>query len=84
MAPVQKTQRALPRPRGDPSKETSIWLEKLAEVDCKRSEYQEAFAADAVTLPELKAYLSQLDESRKTAEHRAADYKESSGARVRA
>ena len=77
MAPVQKTQDRCQRPRGDPSKETRIWVEKLAEVDCKCSEYQEAFAADAVTLPELKAYLSQLDESRKTAEHVACGSKES-------
>jgi site-specific DNA recombinase len=55
--------------RGDPSKEARIWVDKLAEVDHKRTKYQEAFAADAVTLPELKAYLSQLDETRKTAEH---------------
>jgi hypothetical protein len=39
------------------------------EVDRKRAKYQEAFAADAMTLPELKAYLAQLDETRKTAEH---------------
>jgi hypothetical protein len=55
--------------RGDPSNEARIWVEKLAEVDRKRTKYQEAFAADAVTLPELKAYLSRLDEIRKTAEH---------------
>jgi hypothetical protein len=41
----------------------------LVEVDRKRAKYQEAFAADAMTLPELKAYLAQLDETRKTAEH---------------
>jgi Recombinase zinc beta ribbon domain len=55
--------------RGDPSKEVRLWAEKLAEVDRKRTKYQEAFAADAVTLPELKAYLSQLDETRKSAKH---------------
>jgi hypothetical protein len=55
--------------RGDPSKEVRLWAEKLAEVDRKRTKYHEAFAADAVTLPELKAYLSQLDETRKSAEH---------------
>jgi chromosome segregation ATPase len=58
--------------RGDPNKEARIWAEKLAEVDRKRTKYQEAFAADAVTLPELKAYLAQLDETRKTAEHELA------------
>jgi hypothetical protein len=55
--------------RGDPGKEAKLWAEKLAEVDRKRARYQEAFAADAVTLPELKAYLSQLEETRKTAEY---------------
>jgi len=58
--------------RGDPSNEARIWVDKLAEVDRKRTKYQEAFAADAVTLPELKSYLSQLDETRKTAEHELA------------
>src|SRR5215216_5870539 len=55
--------------RGDPSKDAKLWAEKLVEVDRKRAKYQEAFAADAMTLPELKAYLTQLDETRKTAEH---------------
>jgi hypothetical protein len=41
----------------------------LVEVDRKRAKYQEAFAEDAMTLTELKAYLAQLDETRKTAEH---------------
>ncbi len=53
--------------RGDPGRETRIWADKLVEVDRKRAKYQEAFAADAVTLPELKAYLAQLEEVRKTA-----------------
>jgi site-specific DNA recombinase len=55
--------------RGDPSKDAKLWADKLVEVERKRAKYQEAFAADAVTLPELKAYLTQLDETRKTAEH---------------
>jgi site-specific DNA recombinase len=55
--------------RGDPSKDAKLWADKLVEVERKRAKYQEAFAADAVTLPELKAYLAQLDETRKTAEH---------------
>jgi hypothetical protein len=55
--------------RGDPRGEARLWAEKLAEVERKRSKYQEAFAADAVTLPELKAYLAALEETRKTAEH---------------
>src|SRR5215218_10651755 len=55
--------------RGDPSKDAKLWADKLVEVERKRAKYQEAFAADAMTLPELKAYLAQLDETRKTAEH---------------
>jgi len=58
--------------RGDPGREARIWTDKLAETDRKRAKYQEAFAADAVTLPELKAYLAELDETRKTAEYELA------------
>jgi hypothetical protein len=54
--------------RGDPGKEARFWAEKLAQADLKRARYQQAFAADAVTLAELKAYLAELDETRKTAE----------------
>jgi Recombinase zinc beta ribbon domain len=59
-------------PQGDPGKEAKLWAEKLTEADRKRGRYQEAFAADALTLPELKSYLAQLDETRKTAEHELA------------
>jgi hypothetical protein len=55
--------------RGNPENEAKRWAEKLADVDRKRTKYQEAFAADAVMLPELKAYLTRLDETRKIAEH---------------
>jgi hypothetical protein len=58
--------------RGDPGKEAKLWTNKLAETDRKRAKYQEAFVADAVTLPELKAYLAELDETRKTAERELA------------
>ena len=37
--------------RGDPGKEAKLWAEKLAEVERKRAKYQEALAADALTLP---------------------------------
>jgi hypothetical protein len=42
--------------RGNPRKDAKLWADKLVEVERKRAKYQEAFAADAVTLPELKAY----------------------------
>ena len=58
--------------RGDPGKEARLWADKLAESDRRRAKYQEAFAADAVTLPELKAYLAELDETPKTAERELA------------
>ena len=54
--------------RRDPGKDAKLWAEKLSEVDRKRAKYQEAFAADAMTLLELKAYPARLDETRKTAE----------------
>jgi site-specific DNA recombinase len=55
--------------RGDPGKDAKLWAKQLADVERKRAKYQEAFAADAMTLPELKASLAWLDETRKTAEH---------------
>jgi hypothetical protein len=58
--------------QGDPSTDAKPWAEKMVEVDRKRAKFQEAFAADAMTLPELKAYLAQLDETRKTAERELA------------
>jgi hypothetical protein len=58
--------------RGDPDEDAMVWTKQLAEVDRKRARYQEAFVADALTLPELKSYLAQLEETRKTAEHELA------------
>jgi len=53
----------------DPGARARLWTEKLAEVERRRARYQEALAADAMTLAELKAYLAQFDETRKTAEY---------------
>ena len=58
--------------RGNPGTEARIWTDRLAETDRKLAKYQEAFAADAMTLPELKAYLAELDETRKAAERELA------------
>jgi site-specific DNA recombinase len=55
--------------RGDPGEGAKLWAKQLADAERKRAKYQEAFAADAMTLPELKASLARLDEARKTAEH---------------
>jgi len=38
---------------GDPDKETKLWAKNLVECDRKRAEYQEMFAADAMSLDEL-------------------------------
>ena len=58
--------------RGDPGNEAKAWADRLAEADQRRTKYQEAFAADAMTLPELKARLAELEETRKTAERELA------------
>ena len=42
---------------GDPEAEARAWAEKLAELERKRDKFQEMFAAEAVTLNELKAKL---------------------------
>ena len=44
--------------RGDPDKETKLWADKLVECDRKRAKYQEMFAADAMSLDELRARLA--------------------------
>ena len=36
--------------RGDPSKDAKLWAKQLADGERKRAKYQEAFAADAMTL----------------------------------
>ena len=59
--------------RGDPDREARPWTGRLADADRRRAKYQEAFAADAMTLAELKARLAELDETRKTAERELAD-----------
>jgi hypothetical protein len=54
--------------RGDPERETKGWLDKLAEVDCKRSGFQEMAAEGLITFDELRAKLAALDATRTTAE----------------
>jgi site-specific DNA recombinase len=53
--------------RGDPERETRVWLDKLAEVDRKRSAYQDQQAEGLITLEELRAKLAALERTRKTA-----------------
>jgi hypothetical protein len=53
---------------GDPEREVKVWLEKLAEVDRKRSSYQDQQADGVLRLDELRTKLGDLEETRKTAQ----------------
>ena len=53
---------------GDPDREAKVWLQKMAETDRMRSNYQEMAAKNLITLEELEEKLGQLDETRATAE----------------
>jgi site-specific DNA recombinase len=54
--------------RGDPDQEIKAWAKKLAEVDRKRSAYQDQQAEGLITLEELRAKLSALEEARTVAQ----------------
>jgi hypothetical protein len=54
--------------RGDPERETKGWLDKLDEVDRKRSGFQEMAAEGLITFDELRAKLATLDATRVTTE----------------
>ncbi len=54
--------------RGNPEREANAWLEKLVEVDRKRSAYQDQQAEGLISLEELRAKLAGLEETRKTAQ----------------
>jgi site-specific DNA recombinase len=58
--------------RGDPDKEVKLWADKLAEVDRRRTRYQEMAAGDLISFDELRARLAELEETRKTAERELA------------
>lgn len=54
--------------RGDPDQEAKVWLRKLAEVDQKRSGFQNMAAEGLITFYELRIKLAALEETRETAE----------------
>jgi hypothetical protein len=54
--------------RGAPDREQEMWLDKLAEVNHKRTRYQEMAADDLITFDELRAKLAEIDETRSVAE----------------
>jgi site-specific DNA recombinase len=53
--------------RGDPEREMEVWLDKLSEVDSKRSRFQDMAAEGLITFEELGAKLNELEETRTTA-----------------
>jgi site-specific DNA recombinase len=54
--------------RGNPEREAKAWLERIAEVDRKRSGFQDMAAEGLITLDELRTKLAGLEEARATAE----------------
>jgi hypothetical protein len=56
------------RGHGDPGREARMWLERLSEVDRKRSGYIDLAADGIMSRDELKAKLARLEETRETAE----------------
>jgi hypothetical protein len=54
--------------RGDPDREQEMWLDKLTEVNRKRTRYQEMAADDLTTFDELRVKLAEIDETRSVAE----------------
>ena len=53
--------------RGNPERETKWWLERLSEVDRKRSSFQDMAAEGLISFDELRSKLAALEETRKTA-----------------
>ena len=53
--------------RGDPEREAKALASTLAEAERKRAKYQEMYAADAMTLEELRSRLDALEETRESA-----------------
>jgi site-specific DNA recombinase len=53
--------------RGDPEREAKAWLDKLAEVEHKRSRFQDIAAEGLITFDELRSKLTVLEEVSRTA-----------------
>jgi hypothetical protein len=62
---IEEQRRSL---RGDPTRETRAWLEKLAALDRKRSGYLDLAAEGIMGRDELRSKLAELQEFRQTAE----------------
>jgi site-specific DNA recombinase len=61
---IEEERRAV---RGNPDKVAEAWAKKLAEVDSKRSAYQDQQAEGLITLDELRTKLADLEETRAVA-----------------
>lgn len=57
---------------GDPDAEARAWAEKVVELERRRDRYQEMFAAEAMTLDELRVKLEAVEEARETAKRELA------------
>jgi site-specific DNA recombinase len=60
------------KPYGDPEAEARLLAAKLVELERKRDKYQEMFAAEVMTLDELKAKLEALNKAREAAKRKLA------------
>jgi len=58
--------------RGDPEPEAKAWAATLSEAERRREKCQEMYAADAMTLDELRSKLDALEETRETARRELA------------
>ena len=58
--------------RSDPEREAKALAATLAEAEHKRAKYQEMYAADAMTLEELRSRLDALEETRESARGKLA------------
>jgi Recombinase zinc beta ribbon domain len=60
---------------GNPEQEQRVWAEKLAQIDLKRSRYQEMAAEGLITFEELRAKLAELLEIREATERELDDFR---------
>ena len=59
--------------RGDPDREARAWAATLAEAERKREKYQQMYAADAMTLEELRSRLEAFEETRQSVRRELAE-----------
>jgi hypothetical protein len=56
----------------DPEREAKVWLEQLADAECKRSSFQDMAAEGLITFDELRTKLATLQETCETARRELA------------